>query len=236
MIDFHSHILPAVDDGSASVEESIQLLETLAAQGVKTVIATPHFYANRHSVERFLTKRQTAYERLMGAWKEGLPEVALGAEVRYYEGISQMADLRSLCIQGTRLLLLEMPFAKWTEYVISEVVHLASSGKVTVVLAHIERYMAQQSAEVWNRLAENGVVMQASCECFTRFFVRGKAARLLKNRFIQVLGTDCHNLEKRPPNMGKALEYIEKKLGQTQLERLIARGRRLMADNALKKD
>ena len=65
MVDFHSHVLPAVDDGSRDVAESIALLTDLAKQGVKTVVATPHFYANRHSVNRFLEKRQTAYEKLI---------------------------------------------------------------------------------------------------------------------------------------------------------------------------
>lgn len=64
MIDFHSHILPGIDDGSASVEESLKLLEMLAEQGVKTVVATPHFYPDRTSVSDFLRRRDAAYQRL----------------------------------------------------------------------------------------------------------------------------------------------------------------------------
>ena len=59
-IDFHTHILPGIDDGSASVEESIELLKAEAAQGITKVVATPHFYANYDSPERFLERRAKA--------------------------------------------------------------------------------------------------------------------------------------------------------------------------------
>ena len=64
MIDFHSHILPGMDDGSQTVEESLTLLEMLRAQGVDTVAATPHFYARENSPEVFLRRRREAWERL----------------------------------------------------------------------------------------------------------------------------------------------------------------------------
>ena len=57
MIDLHSHILPQMDDGSRSVDESLQMLAALAAQGVTDVAATPHFYASENSPERFLARR-----------------------------------------------------------------------------------------------------------------------------------------------------------------------------------
>ena len=59
MVDFHSHILPALDDGSSSVEESIALLKMLSEQGVSAVCATPHFNANRTTVDEFLAARQS---------------------------------------------------------------------------------------------------------------------------------------------------------------------------------
>ena len=64
MTDFHSHILPGVDDGSKSIEETLKMLELLSDQGVRRVVATPHFYPNHHSVEEFLEKRNSAYEEI----------------------------------------------------------------------------------------------------------------------------------------------------------------------------
>ena len=116
MIDWHSHILPEMDDGSKNVEESLCLMKMLAEQGVDTVIATPHFYANDESVDSFLERRAVSYEKLQTQLSDSLPEVLLGAEVSYYPGISRMADLKRLKIEKTQLLLLEMPMSKWKEY------------------------------------------------------------------------------------------------------------------------
>ena len=111
VIDFHTHVLPAVDDGSKSVEQSIEMLASLAEQSANTVVATPHFYANDESVEDFLEKRNRAYEILKshGRFEQN---IILGAEVRYYDGISHLQDLKKLRIEGTKLLLIEMPFDK----------------------------------------------------------------------------------------------------------------------------
>ena len=88
--DFHSHILPCVDDGSHSVEESLQMLRMEAEQGVTHVVLTPHFYAKHDSPERFLQRRAAAWETLQAAMagEEGLPQITLCAEVYYFPGIS----------------------------------------------------------------------------------------------------------------------------------------------------
>ena len=99
MIDFHTHILPGVDDGSKNVEESLLMLDSMKNQGVKTVIATPHFYANDESVESFLSRRNEAFSSLKKSLADG-PEIILGAEVRYYDGISRLEDLKKLRIEG----------------------------------------------------------------------------------------------------------------------------------------
>jgi len=69
MIDLHTHILPNIDDGSQSVEESCALLSDLAAQGVDGVVFTPHYYGIRHGAETFLKNRDEAYERFKDAYK-----------------------------------------------------------------------------------------------------------------------------------------------------------------------
>ena len=63
-IDFHSHILPKIDDGSRSVEESVKLLDLMAQDGVSVVAATPHFYCSKTSIHRFLDRRAEAYDIL----------------------------------------------------------------------------------------------------------------------------------------------------------------------------
>lgn len=213
MTDFHSHILPKIDDGSRSVEESLLMLKTLSQQGINRVVATPHFYANDESVTDFLARRQSSYNELMNSVTSDIPKIIQGAEVRFYDGISRLNELKSLCIQGTKLLLLEMPFTRWTEYTLRELIDISSDGKVTLVLAHIERYMKIQKPEVFYRLLESGILMQINATYINDFFTARKAIGLLKKGAAHFIGSDCHNMNDRAPDIGKALKTIEKKLG-----------------------
>lgn len=220
MIDWHSHILPGMDDGSRDVAESISLIEMQAAQGVSTVIATPHFYANDESVESFLDRRKEAFETLNKELPEGSPEILLGAEVRYYQGISRMPGLKDLRIQGSKLLLLEMPMTRWTEYMIRELIELSGMSGIRVVLAHIERYLSLQKQDVWARAYENGILMQVNASFFLSLTSRRKAISLLQEGDIHFVGSDCHNLTSRPPQIGKAFEYLQKKLGDEYIDQM----------------
>lgn len=220
MVDIHSHILPCVDDGSGSTQESVQLLNMLALQGIKTVVATPHFYANHQTVSQFIEKRNTAYENLKEAACDNVPEIILGAEVRYYEGISRMEDLSRLCIEGTSLLLIEMPTERWSEYTLKELISLSCSG-FRVILAHIERYIRLQREETILSLLENDILTQVNASFFLNLTTRSKAIKMLKNGYIHLLGSDCHNVLSRPPYIGEALQIIEKKTGKDFLDHMI---------------
>ncbi len=214
MTDFHTHILPAVDDGSKSVAESIGMLAELAKQGITKAVATPHFYANDESVEAFIARRQKAYDQLAKEMPSDLPEILLGAEIRYYEGLSRLDRLESLCIQGSRLLLVEMPERKWPESTIREITDLASSDRFIPVLAHIERCIFYQSETTFCRLLENGVLMQINASFLNGSFSKFKAIKLAKKSRIHFIGSDCHNLNERAPDTGKAYEVLQKRLGK----------------------
>lgn len=213
MTDFHSHILPKMDDGSRSIEESLQMLNALAEQGISRVVATPHFYANDESVFDFLERRREAFEKLSAVLTEDMPEVLLGAEVRYYDGISRLAEIKSLCIQGTDLFLLEMPEKRWTEYTLRELEDIACAGRVTLVLAHVDRCMEYQRADTMLRLHGSGVMMQLNAEYFNGFFTRRKAVSMIENGMVQFVGSDCHNMTDRKPEIGRAYKTIKNRLG-----------------------
>jgi len=214
MIDFHSHILPGIDDGSKDVDMSLKMVETLKNQGVDTICATSHFYATQRTPQRFLQRRQEAYEKLKADLPEDAPRILLGAEVLFFPGISHMEELPQLCLQGTDLLLLEMPFEPWSEYMIREVTELARSRCFTVLLAHIERYYFKQPVSVWDSFLDNNILMQSNADFFLPFGTRHKALRLLKEGRIHLLGTDCHNMSSRAPHMDAALRQIRKHVGE----------------------
>ena len=220
MIDLHNHILPCVDDGSKSDYESIRMLEMHALQGVDTVVATPHFYANDESSERFFERRQNAYDNLKKQLHSGLPKMVLGAEVRYYNGISRMAELKDFRIEGSKLLLLEMPSAVWTEYMIRELIELSSESSLKIMLAHSERYLGIQNKEVYGRLLENDILMQVNADFFASFSTKRRAVSMLNDSKIHFIGSDSHNTISRPPNIGKAFDVIRKKMGDDFLNQM----------------
>lgn len=213
MIDFHSHILPKMDDGSRSTEESLAMLKVLSNQGIETVIATPHFNANDESVDSFIKRRADSYGKLKESVQSEIPDIKLGAEVRYYEGISRLEGIEELCVEGTNLLLLEMPFGRWTEYIVKELTDISCSGKVIIVLAHIDRYLKFQKWSVFETLLENGVLMQLNASFINHFLNRRKAVWLLKSGAVQFVGSDCHNMAGRAPDIGKAYAFLKQKLG-----------------------
>ena len=228
MIDWHSHILPEMDDGSRSIDESLALLRLLSEQGVDKVVATPHFYANDESVGNFIARRQKAYEALCAEHFESLPDILLGAEVRYYMGIGRLPDLNKLCIQNSKLLLLEMPTEKWSDYTIRELTDISNTRNVKLVLAHIERYLPMQSSKAWNKLQQAGIMMQVNASFFAEPATKRKALSLLRKGCIHMIGSDCHNVKHRPPRLGSAFEIIRKKFGDEIIDQLNKSGRSLL--------
>ena len=122
IVDFHSHILPGIDDGSESLKESIAMLQMEAAQGICHVVATPHFYPRYETPEAFLQKRDRAEAALLAAMKKvpDLPRISVGAEVYYFRGISESDFLPQLTIRGNQCILIEMPPAPWPESIFQE--------------------------------------------------------------------------------------------------------------------
>ena len=83
MTDFHSHILPGIDDGSKDVQMSEQMLKLEAESGITTIVATPHFYLSEQGVEKFAAKREAAFEKLKPVAERMGIEIVKGAEVLY---------------------------------------------------------------------------------------------------------------------------------------------------------
>jgi protein-tyrosine phosphatase len=146
--------------------------------------------------------------------------MVLGAEVRYYNGISRMAELKDFRIEGSKLLLLEMPSAVWTEYMIRELIELSSESSLKIMLAHSERYLGIQNKEVYGRLLENDILMQVNADFFASFSTKRRAVSMLNDGKIHFIGSDSHNTISRPPNIGKAFDVIRKKMGDDFLNQM----------------
>lgn len=139
LTDFHAHCLPGVDHGSTSLEVAVAQRRLMQEAGLSAIVATPHFYAHEESsVEAFLARRGEAVARLLAAAPEG-PALYLGAEVLVVPGLDEMEGLSRLCIEGTDILMLEMPLGSWSREAVRTVLRIAGHG-ITPILAHIDRY------------------------------------------------------------------------------------------------
>jgi len=219
--DLHSHILPQIDDGSASVEESIQMLRMQKAQGICTVVATPHFYGSQDRPERFLRRRAEAYGLLCQAMEKEpeLPEIYLGAEVYYFQGMSDSEQLQDLTIGNSSYIMVEMPMTKWTDRMYKELQYIWEKQGLVPVIAHLDRYVSPLSDHgIPQRLEELPVLVQVNGSFFLKRATKRMALRMLKKDQIHLLGSDCHNLHTRQPNLGGAIDTIVHELGKTGLD------------------
>lgn len=216
MIDMHSHILPNMDDGSDSVETTHKMLQMLQQQGVTTVAATPHFYAYKDNPADFLRRREESLAR--DTWELTLLP---GAEVAYFDGMSRCRELKEMEIGDTGLLLVEMPFGKWTGRMIEELIRMPMELGLTPLLAHVERYRGRnQLPKFLAELSGQQVAMQCNAEAFLTAGTRGWALSMIKKGYVQFLGTDTHNLTDRAPKYSAAVQLIEKKLGREVCEKI----------------
>ena len=180
VIDFHSHILPGIDDGSRNVETSIGMLWMCKEHGVDTMIATPHFYADSNTVERFIDSRQKAYDKVM-AENTDIPQIIMGAEVAFFAGISRAEKTDALKVEGTDIMLLEMPFVTWSDSVVQEVRDLIEKRHFHIILAHIERFLQIPGNKPYVRqILELPVTVQVNAETLLDFRQKGKMLKMFK--------------------------------------------------------
>ena len=224
LVDFHSHILPGIDDGSSSLKMSVAMLAQEAKQGIHTVVATPHFYAHHDTPEAFLARREEAYGALIAetAGKEGVPELHLGAEVAFFRGMSESNALESLKIGKSRYILVELPMGTWYNSIWEELCAIREKQGLIPIIAHVDRYLAPLQAErLMRELEELPVLLQFNIGFFLRRNTARLALKLLKQGRIHLLGSDCHNLETRPPRLGEGIAEIGKKLGEDAFDTII---------------
>ena len=217
MIDFHSHILPGMDDGASSPEESVAMLEMSAGQGVNHIFATSHFYPYEEDPSSFLRRRKNAHSKLI-AYAAGreksipLPEIHLGAEVYYFPGISTCEDIVPLALGETKLLLVEPPMIPFSSSMLDEIEEIGPNLGLIPVIAHLDRYCRfLRDNTLFDLLSERRVLIQVNASFFLHRDSRRLAMEMLEKSRFQLLGSDCHNTTTRAPNIGLAVEEINKK-------------------------
>ena len=228
-IDIHSHILPDIDDGPKTATQSLELLECAVKNGIDRIVATPHFYASIHSLEQHTAKAKERFLELDSLIKENkLPlSILLGYEVRYFDGISRIDSLDRLCINGTKVILLELGSIPFTSDVIDEIMDLNYYG-YTVVLAHIERYTKMRGfSSIKQLVVSNVVYAQCNASSLLKGPFRRVANGLLKEGVVSAVASDMHSVEERPPQIKEAMIKIEEKFGVYKINKLLRKTEKL---------
>ena len=227
MTDLHTHILPEMDDGAKSVEMSLEMLRQERAQGIDTVVLTPHFYRDRERPSHFIDRRKKAARKLAQALidmpedqRELYPRLCLGAEVAWVPNLSEWDELPQLCLGRSRHILIEPPFTPWNDYMIRQLYDLPGRTGITPVIAHLERYYGIQRKEMIDEIIATGLPVQMSADALLHPLRRGRALNLLKTGCVHVVASDCHDLDNRQVNLAAAMRVVEKKLGADVRNRL----------------
>lgn len=220
MIDLHTHILCGMDDGARDSHVSLQMLRQQQAQGVDTVVLTPHFYRYRENLQEFLERRERAMERLYRrldqlpeAERETLPRLIPAAEVAWVPNLADCRQLDRLCPNDSGYLLLELPYARWDSRLVDQVYDLMTATGLTPVLAHLDRYRGLQQPRQMREILSLEVPVQISSETFLHMTTRSYGLKALR-QYAHVVASDCHDPVKRPPHLGDAMEVVGQKLGR----------------------
>jgi len=237
MIDFHSHILPGVDDGAGSVEEALSMLRKAYDDGIDTVVSTSHIYIESESdIDDFLYARKSAYDKLMQAivnTSDKYPKIKLGCEVHLKKNIDEMKKLTELAIEGTDYILLEMPYYSWKPELYELVYNISVMG-VKPIMAHIERFLKYRHE--FHNLKSVGAVFQVNADPFLHKSMRKELLDLFYNGYVHILGSDMHNMEDRVNNLKEAYEIIEKYYGSAFSEYTEKNAQRILNNESILKN
>ena len=215
-VDFHSHILPHMDDGSKNPEMSSKMLEMLEEEEVCVVFATPHYYCYRESEASFLARRADALRALLNGICEtdrGFtgPEIRLGAEIRLIREMPESLEIEPLLLEGTNLALFELPFDKYDVCLGENIHNLSVKYQLTPVIAHVDRYVGLfRKIDYEELLSIPNAVYQISTNFMESKKTADFVAGLIRSGLPLLFGSDCHNTTVRPPLMKTAFRSLKK--------------------------
>ncbi len=232
MIDIHCHLLPGIDDGPATPEDSLELARALVSDGIDHVVCTPHVFPGRW--DNRCSSIQRAFDALVAQLAMAGIDLSLSwaGEIRLTPEVLPLLTQQELPLLGERrnggtTLLLEMPDAQipvGTERFISWLLR----ADVRPVIAHPERNRAvMENPERIEPLVDMGCHLQLTASSVTGHFgarAQETARRLLDEGWVQAVASDSHNLGGRRPRMREAKEWLTKHYGSNVARNLVLMG------------
>jgi len=210
MIDIHCHILPDMDDGARSLEESLEMAQRAVEDGIQEMVATPH------SLDGVYTHRVEDIVPAVKALQETLSENRLdlklhpGSDVHLATHMVQRIESREACTinDAGKFILLELPSQMVPNGVKDEIFRLKLNG-VTPIITHPERNaVIQHDPDVLYELIQMGALAQVTAMSLTGDFgefIARTSEILVRHRLIHVIATDAHSAQDRPPVLSGAI-------------------------------
>lgn len=226
VVDLHCHWLPGLDDGAADLDETVELLRQLHASGVRVVVATPHLFAPnlgptsadqiRESYEATTREIAVLAERNDTAFLADL-RLVVGAECHVSAAFLEALETDEVLPLGEgRHLLLEFPHMLSLHQVRNAIRRVTDAG-YDALLAHVERIAAlHRDPRALQSLVEGGAVAQINGGSLVGEFggVLKRASRtLLKTGHVEVISSDAHRPEARPPRWDEVLKFLHRRYG-----------------------
>ncbi len=223
MIDFHSHIIPNIDDGSTSIDETINMIKEAKKVGFTGIISTSHYiqgYYDLNSYER--KKLLDIIEKKMSIDNE--LKLYLGSEIYFTSEIIELIEnKKASTINNTKYVLFELPMNTKPLFAKEVVYQLIEKG-YRPIIAHPERYnYVQEEIKYAEELASMGAMFQANYGSIIGMYgneAKKTLKRLLKNNLISFLGSDVHRAGQIYPQIPKILKKLNKLISTEQLEML----------------
>ncbi len=227
LVDLHSHLIPGIDDGSKSLDESVALIEAIKSLGYKKLITTPHIM-----FDNYQNTRETVLYGLQKLQEETLIRgisIELEAAAEYYvdEGFIELIQKKELLAIGNRYILFETSYTH-RPYQLEEIIFEIGTAGYVPLLAHPERYRyIKNREEEYGALKELGVEFQVNINSLSGYY--GRVAQentlfLSENGLIDFLGSDTHNLH-QVQNLAKV--FISDEYKKVYLNNTIRNGQLL---------
>jgi len=235
MIDLHSHIIPGIDDGSRSIEETMLLIKEAKEAGFNRIISTSHYMTSRYEYD------ESSREQFLKIIEKGASELGINVEFHLgseifvtYDMIDLIKQKKASTINGTKYILFELPMQAEMPNLKNIVSNLISNGYIPII-AHPERYEYVKEDPNWLiEFIELGVLFQANYGSIRGYY--GKSAqstvkKLLKNDMIHFLGSDVHRAGSVYKRMPQILDELNKILDKDCLKKLTTTNARLVLQN-----
>ncbi len=240
MIDIHCHILPNIDDGAQTLENSLEMAKTAVNEGIATIIATPH-----HKNNQYMNEKSSILEKVSDLnavlKQENIPlNILPGQEVRIYgEVLEDYTKGEILTLNHTKYLFIEFPSSSVPRYAERLLYELQTEGIIPIIVHPERNKELQEKPDLLYKFVKNGAMTQVTASSVVGYFgknVKKFSEQLIEHNLTHFIASDAHNIHNRSFKMVEALDMIEEKFGVDYIYLFKENAELLVADNNILKE